>query len=78
MALHEIGHSLGFVSGLDGLLETFELHSGETRTEGFTALDLMRYSETSASVENPDGAVSDLSFGGEAYFSMDGGHHRCC
>ncbi|NEQ53672.1 MAG: calcium-binding protein, partial [Leptolyngbya sp. SIO3F4] len=73
MALHEIGHQLGFVSGLDGLIETFELYSGELRTEGFTALDLMRYSETSANVENPDGSVSDLSVGSAAYFSLDGG-----
>ncbi|MGA1132046.1 MAG: NF038122 family metalloprotease [Prochlorotrichaceae cyanobacterium] len=73
MALHEIGHSMGFVSGLDGLLETFTMHSGETRAEGFTALDLLRYSKTSVTVDNPDGSVSDLSFGGAAYFSMDGG-----
>ena len=73
MALHELGHSLGFVSGLDGLIETFELHSGETRTEGFTALDLYRYSDTSVTIDNPDGSVSDLSFGGAAYFSLDGG-----
>ncbi len=66
MALHEIGHNLGFISGLDGLIETFELHSGETRTEGFTALDLMRYSETSTTIDNPDGTVSDLSIGGAA------------
>ncbi len=73
MALHELGHSLGFVSGLDGLIETFQLHSGETRTEGFTALDLYRYSDTSVTIDNPDGTVSDLSFGGAAYFSLDGG-----
>ena len=73
MALHELGHSLGFVSGLDGLIETFELHSGETRTEGFTPLDLLRYSDASATIENPDGAVSDLSLGAAAYFSLDGG-----
>ena len=73
MALHELGHSLGFVSGLDGLMETFEMHSGEIRTEGVTALDLFRYSDTSVTIENPDGSVSDLSFGGAAYFSLDGG-----
>ena len=58
---------------LDGLIESFELHSGKTSTEGFTVLDLLRYSETSATIDNPDGSVSDLSFGGAAYFSLDGG-----
>ena len=73
MALHELGHSLGFVSGLDGLIEIDELYSGDTEVEGFTALDLMRYSDASVTIENPDGSVSDLSFGGAAYFSLDGG-----
>ncbi|AFY39735.1 Hemolysin-type calcium-binding region [[Leptolyngbya] sp. PCC 7376] len=73
MALHEIGHSLGFVSGLDGLIESFEMYSGEIRTEGMTALDLLRYSETSVDVNNPDGTVSDLTFGSDTYFSIDGG-----
>ena len=73
MALHELGHNLGFVSGLDGLIETFELHSGETRTEGFTALDLLRYSTTSVSLDNLDGSVSDLTVGETTYFSVDGG-----
>ncbi|PSN19462.1 hypothetical protein C7271_07210, partial [filamentous cyanobacterium CCP5] len=73
MALHEIGHSLGFVSGIDGLIKTFTLHSGETRTEGMTALDLLRYSDVSAALENPDGAVSDLTEGTASYFSLDGG-----
>ncbi|NJN22481.1 MAG: hypothetical protein HC812_16515 [Leptolyngbya sp. RL_3_1] len=65
MALHEIGHNLGFVSGLDGLINTFTMHSGEQRTEGITALDLMRHSDG-------DG-ISDLTFGDAAYFSIDGG-----
>ncbi|NEQ44733.1 MAG: DNRLRE domain-containing protein [Leptolyngbya sp. SIOISBB] len=65
MALHEIGHSLGFVSGLDGLIETFTMHSGEQRTEGITSLDLMRHGDA-------DG-ISDLTFGDAAYFSIDGG-----
>ena len=73
MALHELGHSLGFVSGLDGLIEIDDLYSGETEIEGFTALDLMRYSDTSVTIDNPDGSVSDLSFGSAAYFSLDGG-----
>ncbi|MEM6255959.1 MAG: NF038122 family metalloprotease [Cyanobacteria bacterium P01_D01_bin.156] len=73
MALHEIGHSLGFVSGLDGLMKTFELHSGEVRTEGFTALDLLRYSDASVNIESPDGSIGDLTVGKATYFSLDGG-----
>ena len=72
MALHEIGHTLGFVSGLDGLLETFQLHSGETQAEGFTALDLFRRSIDSQAIENPDGDVADLTLGANAHFSLDG------
>lgn len=65
MALHEIGHSLGFVSGLDGLIDTFVMHSGEMRTEGITALDLLRH-------DDADG-ISDLTVGDSSYFSIDGG-----
>ncbi|MBX2866166.1 MAG: NF038122 family metalloprotease, partial [Leptolyngbyaceae cyanobacterium MAG.088] len=73
MALHEIGHQLGFVSSLDGTLDINSLHSGETQAEGFTILDLFRHSIESTEVENPDGAVSDLTLGQNSYFSIDGG-----
>ncbi|MGK7888728.1 MAG: NF038122 family metalloprotease, partial [Leptolyngbyaceae cyanobacterium] len=73
MALHEIGHNLGFVSGLDGMMDIFQLHSGDTRIEGFTGLDLFRHSIDSTAVENSDGSVSDLTLGGNSYFSIDGG-----
>ena len=72
MAMHEIGHNLGFVSGLDGLLETFQLHSGETQAEGFTALDMFRHTIDSEAIENPDGDVADLTLGANAHFSLDG------
>ena len=73
MALHEIGHVLGFVSGIDGILNLETLYSGETEIDNFTVLDLFRFSSNSASVENSDGEVSDVSIGGDAYFSVDGG-----
>ncbi|MEM6452472.1 MAG: NF038122 family metalloprotease, partial [Cyanobacteria bacterium P01_D01_bin.105] len=73
MALHEIGHQLGFVSGLDGALDLTQLYSGETQAEGFTILDLFRHSDESGAIDNPDGAVSDLTRGQNSYFSVDGG-----
>ncbi len=73
LAMHEIGHQLGFVSGLDGLLNIEELHSGETQVDGFTVLDLFRHTVESSDVDNADGAVSDLTLGANAYFSVDGG-----
>ncbi|MBX2861926.1 MAG: NF038122 family metalloprotease, partial [Leptolyngbyaceae cyanobacterium MAG.088] len=73
MALHEIGHQLGFVSSLDGTLDLTTLYSGETQAANFTALDLFRTSVDSADIDNPDGAVSDLSLGQNSYFSIDGG-----
>ena len=73
MALHEIGHNLGFVSGLDGALDVLQLHSGKTRIEDFTALDLFRHTVDTAELENVDGSVSSVSLGENAYFSIDGG-----
>ncbi|MFK8184814.1 MAG: NF038122 family metalloprotease [Phormidesmis sp.] len=73
MAMHEIGHNLGFVSGIDGAIELQALYSGHQEVDGFTALDLFRFSSNSAEVNNPDGSVSDVSVGGNAYFSIDSG-----
>jgi Ca2+-binding RTX toxin-like protein len=73
MALHEIGHNLGFVSGIDGTMDVMKLHSGETRVDNFTALDLFRHTLASTATTNADGSVSDVSTGGNAYFSINGG-----
>ena len=73
MALHEIGHNLGFVSGLDGTIDFETLHSGRNQVSDFTALDLFRHTVDTAELENPDGSVSNVSIGGNAYFSIDGG-----
>jgi hypothetical protein len=80
VALHEIAHALGFVSGVDkpGMLhstvtdeeaEKDYLDSLRDRAELTTPLDLSRYSTES-------GQLIDLSIGGDTYFSMDGGNTR--
>lgn len=74
LAMHEVGHQLGFVSGLDGMLNISQLYSGEHQVQGITALDLFRHTVDSHHVDNPDGAVSDLTLGANAYFSVDGGN----
>ena len=68
VAFHEIGHALGFVSGVD----TVDYYSGSGpggRTNLnpyaiFSTLDLFRYSGS---------GVRDLSYGGTRYFSLNGG-----
>ncbi|MEM7770289.1 MAG: NF038122 family metalloprotease, partial [Cyanobacteria bacterium P01_A01_bin.37] len=65
VALHEIGHILGFVSSVDYSLFVQQLHSGATHLTNFTPLDLFRYS--------PEQDVTDVSTGGTAFFSIDGG-----
>ncbi len=73
MALHEIGHNLGFVSGIDGAMDVVQQYSGKTKIEDFSALDLFRHTVDTAGIKNADGSVSDVSIGGNAYFSLDGG-----
>ena len=73
VALHETGHILGFTSGLDFSLEQDTLYSGRTELSNFSPLDLFRFSAESLALNNPDGAVNDLSIAGVAWFSLDGG-----
>ncbi|WP_237088400.1 NF038122 family metalloprotease [Nostoc sp. PCC 7120 = FACHB-418] len=60
VAIHEIGHSLGFISGIDAL-------SGLALP---TALDMFRYSTESASQR-----AIDYTVGGTKYFSINGGQN---
>jgi hypothetical protein len=68
IAAHEIGHALGFVSGVDVLDGNFGLF----RADQFTfvsALDLFRYSNTSAA----QGAIDFSADARDKFFSLDGG-----
>jgi hypothetical protein len=73
VAEHEIGHALGFVSGVDyidncaGAANACGLETAASRFENqviFYSLDLFRYSAA---------GVLDLRVGGSPYFSVDGG-----
>ncbi len=75
-ALHEIGHTIGFISGIDTsetednsfirrVLDYFGSNTASV-TET-TVMDLFRYSVESAAQE-----ITDLTLGTAAYFSLDG------
>ena len=80
VAIHEIGHALGFVSGVDFLdiyggpngpgygLLGYDLND----TSIFSALDMFRYSDNAGNL-GPGGPVLDESVGTNSYFSIDGG-----
>ena len=72
VAIHEIGHALGFVSGVD-FFDYFGAPNGPGRgalgydlndTSIFSALDMFRYSAA---------GTLDMRTGGTKYFSIDGG-----
>jgi hypothetical protein len=68
IAIHEIGHALGFRSGVD----TYDVNTGFTGNLNnftfMTQLDLFRFSAASAAL-----GVNDWQIGGTPYFSIDGG-----
>jgi hypothetical protein len=66
VAVHEIGHALGFISGVDKL-NGFNFDNIAV----LSALDLYRYSTESLAIPDSDGL--DILLGGEPYFSIDGG-----
>lgn len=81
VAIHEIGHALGFTSGVD----LYDQYSGvgpgaatgnvvnwDNQTAG-NVLDLFRYSNDPNNAAPGDGPVLDWSVGTAAYFSVDGG-----
>ncbi|MEL6927249.1 MAG: NF038122 family metalloprotease [Cyanobacteria bacterium J06600_6] len=77
VAMHEIGHILGFVSGIDdsewlNVLSKSQEEEKEIKSNEFkfaTPLDLYRYSDS-----NPELVNIDLSVGGNPFFSIDGGN----
>ncbi|RZT05469.1 PEP-CTERM protein-sorting domain-containing protein [Duganella sp. CF402] len=71
VAEHEIGHALGFTSGVDFIdycmAPNLECGGGVNRFEDdwwYTPLDMFRYSAA---------GVADVRIGGSPYFSVDGG-----
>jgi hypothetical protein len=85
VALHEVGHVLGFVSGVDKpgwLLQKTNYNPGHIsdfyasltgKLNHATSLDLFRYSAESVAKGGSGDPWIDLSIGGNPYFSIDGG-----
>lgn len=80
-AIHEIGHALGFTSGVE-TLDTYAEPNGQAagslggsvNDEAiYSAVDMFRYSADASNVVEGDDAVLDLSVASESYFSIDGG-----
>lgn len=78
LAVHEIGHALGFVSGVDDV----DFYSGPNAPGGqrdlnglrvFSVLDLYRFSSQADTNVDGFGRVQDLRQGAAAYFSLDRG-----
>lgn len=73
--LHEMGHVLGFTSGVDAYFSG-ETESMVVNAPNFMPLDMFRYSHDLWGLAPGTAPVLDLSFGQElnpSYFSIDGG-----
>ena len=66
MAQHEIGHTLGFISGAHHTEEDVDNSFGN-RIYNMSTMDLFRYSEESIAQE-----MNDMTYGRTAFFSVDG------
>ena len=79
VAIHEIGHALGFVSGTD-LYDVYGSPNGPgagmyniNNYAVLSALDMFRYSNNPNGVAPGTGPVLDETVGTNSYFSIDGG-----
>ncbi len=75
VAIHEIGHALGFVSGVDSY-DAIGNSTSLTNLNNFvvnSVLDLYRYSSDPHDVAPGFGPALDWSVGGTPYFSLDKG-----
>jgi hypothetical protein len=81
VAIHEMGHALGFFSGIE-YIDYYGAPNGPRRGElngsnndysTYNALDMFRYSNDPRDVVPGDAPVLDLSVGTASYFSIDGG-----
>jgi hypothetical protein len=77
VAIHEIGHALGFTSGVDVYDNPANVNLNNVNANGaagiFSALDLFRYSNDPTGVAPGTGPVLDFAVNSPAYFSIDGG-----
>ncbi|HMP81771.1 MAG TPA: NF038122 family metalloprotease [Verrucomicrobiota bacterium] len=69
VAAHEIGHTLGFVSGVDDIDQLQGLYPGSAFSDNL--IDLFRYSQLS--LEYGEGFTDYTADNREKYFSVDGG-----
>lgn len=77
-AIHEMGHALGFVSGVDTYDYIASLNAAGNiynlnQYAVFSALDMFRYSQDPTNLVAGSGPVLDFAVGAPAYFSIDGG-----